>query len=82
MVEVFTTNIFTHKDATEVLQILSIHFPELKINFDLEDAIDSSPCCHSILRVEGLTLYPEQILNLVINQGYQCGVLEDKVCAK
>lgn len=82
MVEVFTTNIFKQEDALEVIQNLRMHFPEMKINIDLEDVINSSSSCHSILRIEGQILYPERVIETVTNLGFQCNVLEDKVCAK
>jgi hypothetical protein len=70
MVEVFKTNIQTIDDSKSVLGILSKRFPELNVNFDLDD-------CDNILRVEGENLIVGQIPQLVNMSGFQCEVLPD-----
>ena len=45
MVEVFKTNVQEVDDANKIIQKLLEHFPNYKINFDLDD-------CDKILRIE------------------------------
>jgi hypothetical protein len=67
MVEVFKTNV--HKQhAQTVIEILSIYFPDCKINFDLSD-------CDKILRVEGKDIQAEIIIELLNKKRFQCEVL-------
>jgi hypothetical protein len=68
IVEVFKTNIIYKKDANRILKLLSNKYPNLKINFDLDD-------CDKILRVEGINIKPEKIIELISTNGYQCEVL-------
>lgn len=73
MVEVFKTNVH-EVEATEMLiEKLLEHFPESRINFDLED-------CDRILRVEEknipVTICPKKIIELVQSSGYHCEVLD------
>ena len=48
--------------------MLNNHFPDCKINFDLED-------CDKVLRVEGIIPSPEFIIEVVSLKGYQCAFL-------
>lgn len=69
MVEVFKTNIQQQKQAEFLLTVLGRHFPLSRINFDLKD-------CDKILRVEGETVLPKQIIEIMNSNGYSCEVLE------
>jgi hypothetical protein len=69
MVEVFKTNVRHKKQAKTLLGVLAKQFPLFRINFDLED-------CDKILRVEGENIQQEKIACLVIENGYQCDILE------
>ncbi len=69
MVEVFKTNVLEMHEAKEIIQLLAEHFPDYKINFDLED-------CDKILRVEGANLIPERVIALLNSSNYQCHALE------
>lgn len=69
MVEVFKTNVRQQRQAKLLLGILQKHFPLFKINFDLED-------CDKILRVEGENILQEKIAGLLIENGYQCNILD------
>lgn len=69
MVEIFKTNVATKKQAKVILSRLSKIYPELKINFDLDD-------CDRILRVEGITIGREKIAELVTLEGFTCEILE------
>jgi hypothetical protein len=69
MVEVFKTNVRRQRQATLLFNILSRQFPLLRINFDLDD-------CDKILRVEGDDISQEKIAELVIENGYNCEILE------
>jgi tRNA G26 N,N-dimethylase Trm1 len=68
MVEIFKTNIISKNDAQRMLNLLSDKYPNLKINFDLND-------CDKILRIEGESIEPEKIIELIYTSGYQCEVL-------
>lgn len=69
MVEIFKTSVQEEKQASRILAELSEHFPELRINFDLDD-------CDKILRVEGKEILAEEIIRIVKGNGIDCGVLE------
>ncbi len=69
MVEVFKTNVQRKGEAKMLLLKLVQLFPEHKINFDLDD-------CDKILRVQGKSIFPEKIIQLVTKENYECIVLE------
>ncbi|MBK8603962.1 MAG: hypothetical protein IPN87_13160 [Saprospiraceae bacterium] len=54
MVEIFKTNVKKKKRSEKVVSLLSMKYPDLKINFDLED-------CDKILRIEGESFCPTRI---------------------
>ncbi|WP_121668004.1 hypothetical protein [Mesonia aquimarina] len=80
MIEVFTTTIPTPKKARIVIKKLKTEFPDSKIHVDIEEEIKNYPCTHSILRFEGKYTSSNSIRQVVLKEGYQCDVLEDKVC--
>jgi hypothetical protein len=67
-VEIFKTNIFQEEDANQVILQLNKIFPNHKINFDLDD-------CDKILRVEGINIEPQPIINQLSIAGFQCELL-------
>lgn len=69
MVEVFKTNIADNLTAHMITRELSHHYPNGRINFDLDD-------CDNILRVESENIAPEHITNLLTCKGFFCEVLE------
>ena len=69
MVEVFKTNVQEFSQAQKLVALLSRHFPGSKINFDLDD-------CDKVLRVEGNNLRIEKVMNLVMEKGFLCTVLD------
>ena len=69
MVEVFKTNVLRKREAKMLIQKLAEHFPNHKVNFDLDD-------CDKILRVEGKNILQDKIIEIMNLQGYQCEVLE------
>ena len=69
MVEVYKTNVTALTDAREIIAVLKLHFPETRINFDLDD-------CDKILRVEGPEIPTEMIAELVSQKGFACKALE------
>lgn len=69
MVEVFKTDVEQLNDADEIIQKLLEHFPESKINFDLDD-------CDNILRVEAKTIYIEKIIEVINSSGFHCIILD------
>ena len=80
MIEVFTTNVQSKIQAEPILKLLQNNFPELLINFDIDDSETQNPFCHNILRVEGATIIAEKIMAIVNQSGFQCDILEDKIC--
>lgn len=65
VVEVFKTNVQRESDKNYVVAIIQTHFPDYKINFDLED-------CDKILRIEGVELQCDNIIDYVNCLGYTC----------
>jgi hypothetical protein len=69
MVEVFKTNVRSIRKAKLIIQKLAEEFPAHKINFDLND-------CDKILRVQGKNISSEKIIQRLIEENYECKVLE------
>ena len=69
MVEVFKTNVQKRRQAKILLSFLSRKLPSLHINFDLDD-------CDRILRIECENICHHTIKELMVENGYQCEVLE------
>lgn len=69
MAEVFKTNVQQDKQAKKLIAVLYSHFPDSKINFDLED-------CDKILRVEGRNVTPQHVVSLIEKMGFNCAELE------
>lgn len=69
IVEVFKTNVLEDEQASLLISVLLDHFPQHKINFDLQD-------CDKILRVEGRQIIPKQIIQVMNKYGHECQALE------
>ncbi|MDQ2719962.1 MAG: hypothetical protein M3Z26_09435 [Bacteroidota bacterium] len=69
MVEVFKTNVNKVSQARKIIISLLQHFPESKINFDLDD-------CDRILKIEGSNFIIHKVLTVVKINGFECQVLE------
>lgn len=69
MVEVFKTNVQEFAQAQKLVAVLRRHFPDSKINIDLDD-------CDKVLRVEGNNLRIEKVMTLVTKKGFVCTVLD------
>jgi hypothetical protein len=69
MVEIFKTNVQEFSEAQKLVALLRRHFPDSKINFDLDD-------CDKVLRVEGSNLRIEKVMTLVMEKGFLCAVLD------
>ncbi|KAF2510093.1 hypothetical protein EYY60_11310 [Flavobacterium zhairuonense] len=69
IVEVFKTNVQKEADKNYVIAVIQTQFPDYKINFDLED-------CDKILRVEGVDIESDNIIDYVNCLGYTCVRLE------
>ena len=69
MVEVFKTNVQKETDTKYIITIMNREFPNYKVNFDLED-------CDKILRVEGVDLEVDNIIDYMNCLGYICMKLE------
>lgn len=70
MVEVFKTNIQEAFQSKIVTAILEAHFPEYKVNFDLDD-------CDRILRIEADEVNQNSVKTVLSERGYICEVLPD-----
>ncbi|MCL6523935.1 MAG: hypothetical protein K6T34_04655 [Thermoflavifilum sp.] len=68
MVEIFKTNVVSHRQAEKLLAILQQYFPHYEMNFVLDD-IDK------VLRVEGGDLQIEHIQEALRKNGFICEVL-------
>ena len=68
MVEVFKTNIRDYYQSQLLIKKLRKRFPGSNINFDLDD-------CDKVLRVEGNSICPVKIVDLLIANGYECVAL-------
>lgn len=82
MIEVFITNIQNKVEAERTSSIIQSENAELKINYDLNETNFPFPCGHTILRVDGNIINSDKILASVRNQGFNCEILEDKICIK
>lgn len=80
MVEVFITNVKSEVLSKEIMRFLESNYPNLKINFDLEDFKDLYPCGHSILRIEGKYIDTNSIIQQLKTKEIKCEILEDKIC--
>ncbi|GHC61863.1 hypothetical protein [Ulvibacter litoralis] len=80
MIEVFITNVKSEYLSKEILKFLKSEYPQLKINFDLEDFNKPYPCGHSILRIEGELIDTTSIEQQLKNIGIECKILEEKKC--
>ncbi|KQB40448.1 hypothetical protein [Flavobacterium aquidurense] len=65
VVEVFKTNVQKESDKNYVIAVIQTHFPDYKINFDLED-------CDKILRIEAVEPQCDNIVDYVNCLGYTC----------
>ena len=75
IVEVFKTDVQEISQANHMIALLHQQFPGTKINFDLED-------CDKVLRIEGHNILPWQLMQLITENGFRCGVLEKKYTLK
>lgn len=80
MIEVFITDIQNKAQADKILSTIQNENADLKINFDLNETEFSFPCGHTILRVEGDKINSDKIMVAVKNKGFNCEILEDKIC--
>jgi hypothetical protein len=69
MIEVFKTDVYYQWQADHLTGLLYQHFPDCKINFDLDD-------CDKILRIEGENFTGEKVKMIVNENGYLCEILE------
>jgi hypothetical protein len=68
MIEVFKTNVKKKRESKRIIVILLEHFPESKINFDLND-------CDKILRFESEIILSEKIIEILTLNGYFAEIL-------
>lgn len=73
IVEVFQTNVESESIAQTILSEINNLFPELEVNFDLED-------CDRILRLVTPSYdYVPKVVALMDRCGYLCKVLRDDI---
>ena len=70
MVDVFKTNVECPEKARMLVSILLEHYPNSRINFDLED-------CDKILRVQHQEADAGEIEMLLNEHGFLCEALPD-----
>lgn len=80
MLEVFITDIQNEMQADGISSIIKNENADFKINSDLNETDFPFPCGHTILRIEGNKINSEKILATVIGLGFNCNILEDKIC--
>lgn len=80
MIEVFITDIQNKAQADRILSTIQNENADLKINFDLNETEFPFPCGHTILRVEGNKINSDKIMVAVKSKGFNCEILEDKIC--
>ncbi|GIQ60907.1 hypothetical protein Flavo103_40430 [Flavobacterium collinsii] len=68
MIEVYKTNVQEVEQSLLIVGRLLEHFPNSRINFDLED-------CDKILRIHGSSISNQRIIELLDSYGYHCEVL-------
>ena len=68
-VAVFKTNVNQASQAKNILEKLLYHYPEHRINFDLED-------CDKILRIEGKPQELHLLKKIIHENGFICEILK------
>lgn len=69
MIEVFKTDVQKAGSSKMLIRQLLAHWPDCKINFDLED-------CDKVLRVEGEGFCANRIIELLKINGHHCEILD------
>jgi hypothetical protein len=69
IVEIFKTNVQKVTETNYIIDVIKKAFPSYLVNFDLED-------CDKILRVEGVELQYDNIIDHVSCLGYTCVRIE------
>ncbi len=82
MVEVFITNIQSSTQAEKVQTMIQSLNAALKIHMDLHETDAYFPCGNTILRIEGNEINSYKIMEIVRRQGFNCEILEDKICTQ
>jgi hypothetical protein len=82
MVEVFITDIQNNIQSDIILDNIQKDNTDLKITFDLNETDLSFPCGHTILRIEGNEINSDKIMVSVRKQGFNCEILEEKICTQ
>ncbi|MEA5257655.1 hypothetical protein VB264_07660 [Arcicella aquatica] len=68
-IEIFKTSVSNQRASEEILNLLKISFPHLKMNFDLDD-------CDKILRIQGHSFCSTNIIEILSNMGHHCERIE------
>ena len=68
MIEIFKTNVDDSSKAEQIISLLHQYYPAFMINFDLQD-------CDKILRIKGESIPVDEIVEIVLQAGFHCSVL-------
>lgn len=68
MVEVFKTNVEHFEHSEKLINQITSHIPDSRVNFDLED-------CDKILRIEAESVSNQIIIEILNQNGYYAEVL-------
>lgn len=80
MIEIFITDIQNKAQSDIILSALKNNTSDLKFCFDFNETEFPFPCGHTILRVEGKEIDADKICTTLKKCGFQCKILEDKIC--
>ena len=69
LIEVFRTTISSKQIGKKIVETTNDLFPGSKTNIDFDD-------CDKILRIEGKNFEVHTIVQLVVDSGYHCELLE------
>lgn len=80
MLEVFITNIQKEMQAKRIVKLLQNQYPQLIINYDMDETGLPFPCGHTILHFKGTPMDTNKIISIVTQEGFLCEIMKDKVC--
>ncbi|WP_298420723.1 hypothetical protein [uncultured Kordia sp.] len=61
--------------------MLKTEFPELKIDYDMDETNLPYPCGHTVIRIKGIYFSIEKIVSLISKKGFVCEIMKDKIYA-
>ncbi|WP_298895131.1 hypothetical protein [uncultured Psychroserpens sp.] len=82
MIEVFITNVKTQIQVEKVSKKIGERFPDLNIDFDMDETNLPYPIGHTVLRIEGESFDPNKIILIAIKLKLLCEIMEDSISIK